>query len=178
MRRPIGGWFVASVVAVLLGIDQITKLWVQTNLKLYSSLEIIPQFFWVSYYTNHGAVGGIGRQSANTIPLLVVASALLIAVIVLAYRYVGNLIPLSWRMNLFVALSIAPLLSHAIDRLRQGYVVDFLHFAGVPVLFNFADVLPDIAIVLLALETVSYLRIRRQARAPLLTTGRDPEVYS
>jgi lipoprotein signal peptidase len=75
----------------------------------------------------------------------------------------------NWRVNLFFALSIAPLLSHLVDRLRQGYVVDFLHFGGLPI-FNFADLLPDIAIALLLAELVVLFRARRRPALPRLAT--------
>jgi signal peptidase II len=164
MRYPTGSWFVANLVVAMVAFDQLSKLWVQQNLPIYSSLEIIPSFFQLSHYINQGAIGGIGWRSPVTIPLLVAGSALLSLLLVVIYRYYSSHTRPSWRMKLFLALSIAPLLSHATDRLRQGYVVDFLHFPGLPV-FNFADLLPHVAFVLLAMEFVSQLRRRRRANA-------------
>ena len=176
MRRPTGGWLVAGVVAVLLGIDQLSKLWVQSNLSLYSSVDLVPELFRLSYYVNRGAIGGIGGHWQPTVPLLIGASAVLIGLLILLYRYYATHAAPSWRVSLFVALSITPLLSHAIDRLRQGYIVDFLHFAGLPV-FNFADLLPHVALVLLALELGGSFRARRPAKPRWLAAEDGVEAY-
>lgn len=176
MRRPIGGRFMAGVVLGLLGIDQLSKLWVQSNLSLYASVDLIPQFFQLSYYANRGAIAGIGWHSRSTIPMLVATSGMLIVLLILLYRHYARRAAPSWRVSLFVALSITPLLSHTIDRLRQGYIVDFLHFAGLPV-FNFADLLPHLAIVLLATEVAGYFRARGTAKARRLAAEDGVESY-
>ncbi len=162
MRRFTGAWFVCAAVALLLSLDQLSKLWVQNNLSLYATIDVIPNFFQLAYYANHGALGGIGWHFPLTIPILIVGSAMVIVLLALLYRQYTRLVAPSFRVELFVALATAPLLSHGVDRLRQGYVVDFLHFGGLPV-FNLADVMPHIAMILLAFEAAAFLRMRRQA---------------
>lgn len=153
-----------ALVGALLVLDQFSKFWIQGNVRPHSSVEIIPGILNLAHYANRGAIGGYGWQSPLTIPLLATGSVLLAGLIVVLYHYYCKLKPPSWRVRLFAALALTPLIAHTLDRLRQGYVVDFMQIGELPV-FNFADVLPHLAIIVLALEFAALIQARRR-RSP------------
>lgn len=146
-------------VALLVALDQVAKVWVQHNVPFRAQLPLVGDRLWLAHYANYGAVGGLGWDSPWVMPALIVAAILLIAGLLGGYRlysaYLGN----SWRMQLFLVLAVAPLVSTLADRLRLGYVVDFLYLPGMPV-FNLGDLLPHFAVVFVALEVVAVAKRR------------------
>lgn len=69
-------------------------------------------------------------------PFFVAISLIVIGVIVIAYRQLPNRQPY---LKLALALQLGGALGNLVDRVRFGYVVDFLDFHIWPV-FNLADV--------------------------------------
>ncbi len=140
-------------VAVLVLLDQAAKIWVQQNVPLRAQLPLVGDFLWLVHYANHGAVGGLGRDLPWLVPALVVAAVVLIVVLLVGYRLYCTYVGASWRGQGFVVLAVAALLCTLLDRVRLGYVIDYLHVPGYPV-FNLGDLLPHVGAVFLALEVV------------------------
>lgn len=124
--------------AAIVIFDQITKIWAINTLKGGKTITIIPNFFRFVYVENFGAAFGI-LQHKRWIFILISVIVILAILLLLLRNY--N------RLNLFVKISLAMLLGGAIgnfiDRVRLGYVVDFLSFRlfnayEFPV-FNIAD---------------------------------------
>ncbi len=151
--RTLSPRALAVGVAVLVSLDQAAKMWVQQNVPLRARLPLVGDALWLVHYANHGAVGGWGRDLPWLVPALIVASLVLIVALLVGYRLYSTCLGASWRGQGFVVLAVAALLSTMLDRVRLGYVIDFLHVPGYPV-FNFGDLLPHIGAVFLALEVV------------------------
>ncbi|MHB1005461.1 MAG: signal peptidase II [Chloroflexota bacterium] len=146
-------------VVVLVLIDQATKAWVMQNVPPRASLPLVGDFLRVAHYANYGAVGGFGYDVPWVVPALVVAAVTLIVLLLLGYRlYAARLGP-SWRLQVFLVLAVAALLGTLLDRVRLGYVVDFLNVSGLPV-FNIGDLLPNLGIVFVVLEMVAVVKRR------------------
>lgn len=129
--------FILSVAIVIL--DQLTKFWAVNTLKDGRTITIIPNFFRLVYVENFGAAFGI-LQNKRWI-FVIISIIVILAIVLLLLRNYSKLNP-------FVKISLAVLLGGAIgnfiDRIRLGYVVDFLSFRlfnayEFPV-FNIADV--------------------------------------
>jgi signal peptidase II len=106
----------------LLALDQITKIWAIEALAPYGSREVIPGFFSLTYVQNTGVAFGF---LAGHNWILGVAVALLLGVGLYWAR------ELDWRLrevNLVAALLLSGAVGNLIDRIRHGYVVDFLDF--------------------------------------------------
>ena len=43
------------IVIVLIAADQISKLWISSSMQLNQSIEVIKDFFYITYTTNTGA---------------------------------------------------------------------------------------------------------------------------
>ncbi|MDK2864392.1 MAG: signal peptidase [Thermotogota bacterium] len=103
-------------------------------MELYSSIEILDGFFKLTYVKNTGAAFGIFKHSLFF--LIIATGIMIIAIGVAAFI-------LSIRSSLLAAgfgLILGGAMGNFIDRLRMGYVVDFLHLSLWPTVFNIADV--------------------------------------
>lgn len=119
------------LILVIFSLDQITKLLISGHLPLNSSIPLWDGFFYLTLIHNSGAAFGILK---NQTILFVITS--LISIILIYINLAKE------KKNTIYSLSLALILSGAlgnlIDRLRFGYVIDFLDFRIWPV-FNVAD---------------------------------------
>jgi signal peptidase II len=138
---------VASVViaAGVLAADQLTKWLAQTYLTRMpdQSIPIVDDLIRLTYVANRGAAFGILQ---NQTLFFVVIGVGVIAVIVASYRYfpVNGVL-----LNLALGLQLGGAVGNLVDRIRNGYVVDFVDVAlrragagGTPLewpVFNLAD---------------------------------------
>lgn len=117
----------AAIAGAVVAFDQLTKIWVHTGLGLGESIELIPGFFRFTYIRNQGAAFGIFRSSA---PLF--RSIFFLSVPPIAMALIGFMIrsvPNTDRWQIFaMSLIFGGALGNYIDRLRFGYVIDFLDF--------------------------------------------------
>ncbi|HLF27012.1 MAG TPA: signal peptidase II [Anaerolineae bacterium] len=139
-----------SVVPLLIGgvvvLDQLTKWLVLTNLAPGQYIYPIPalaDLLAITHVTNTGIAFGLFKD-ANTF-LAIIA----IVVIVGLVRYVRAMPPERWLARLALALVLGGAIGNLIDRLRLGYVVDFVA-VGAFARFNVSDSAISIGIVLLA----------------------------
>ena len=126
-------WSIALLV-ILIGADQALKYWTVTHLALGESTALLPGVLQLTRLHNYGAAWS--SLSGKTVVLLIVTTALLIAV---AWLLVKKIV----RHRLGVAAGLFILgggLGNMIDRVTQGYVVDFLYFKLINFpIFNVAD---------------------------------------
>ncbi|MDP2935737.1 MAG: signal peptidase II [Dehalococcoidia bacterium] len=138
---PPRGLIVLMALLVIAG-DQYSKVWVTSNLVMGQSL---PQDAPVrlSYVVNTGAAFGILPQYSF---FLVVIAFLVIAIVLLYQRYLpgGNHVIMA-----ALGLQMGGAIGNLIDRLRFGYVIDFVDIRVWPV-FNLADFSISLGVALLA----------------------------
>lgn len=125
----MGIYIFIGILAVI--VDQISKLLVQRNM-YGSEISIIDNVFSLTYVENFGAAWGIFSEWDF---LLKVLPPVLI-VIILIYLYKSK--PDKFEI-LSGTLVISGAIGNFIDRIRLGYVIDFIDFKFWPV-FNFADI--------------------------------------
>jgi signal peptidase II len=157
------GYLLVSVGVLFL--DQWSKGIITRALGLHESREILGDFFLLTSVRNSGAAFGLFanfESSIKSIFLNSVAVAAFIAVSLYAFRSHFK----SVRLQLGLALVLGGAVGNLVDRVRFGYVVDFLLF-GVgghywPA-FNVADSAICVGVGLLALDM---LRQKTSAPAP------------
>ncbi|MBI5885777.1 MAG: signal peptidase II [Deltaproteobacteria bacterium] len=110
---------VAIAVAV---IDQITKTVVATNLRLAESVPVIPGLLNLVHYRNTGAAFSILASSGQwkTVFLAATSVVALIIIYIVARQAKGR------GRSAALGLIAGGAVGNLIDRLRFGYVVDFL----------------------------------------------------
>ncbi len=128
--------FPLLITIAITALDQATKLWVRADFRLYESRELIPGFFNLTYVRNPGAAWGI--LGGQTTFLTLLSLVMLIVIFVFRRSFLND----TWDHRLALGCMGGGILGNLMDRVRWGYVVDFLdfHIAGYhwPV-FNVAD---------------------------------------
>ncbi len=136
-----------AVTGGVLLIDQITKRVVVSNLALYESVQPLPAlspYFQITRSFNTGAAFGFLADTGFSGMLFLIVA--LVVTVALLWNYT-QLPPGAWGSRLAIALIIGGALGNAIDRVRYGHVVDFIHYQ-IPSLISNVSNLADHAIVL------------------------------
>lgn len=109
-----------SIAVALL--DQVTKYWIRARLDLGGFITAIPSFLDLRYVQNTGAAWGM-LEGLNH--WLVPLSLIMLVVIVRFRHHVMNG---AWVPDLSCGLIAGGIVGNLLDRIRLGYVVDFLDF--------------------------------------------------
>ncbi|RKI39834.1 signal peptidase II [bacterium D16-51] len=124
------------IFSLLLGLDQVTKHLAVIHLKGQEPFPFIQDVFELQYLENFGAAFGVLQN--QRILLLAVTSIVLLLLCFLYWK-----IPAGKRyfpMQCTIVLIAAGAVGNLIDRLLQGYVVDFFYFKLIDFpIFNVAD---------------------------------------
>ena len=140
--------FLISLVSLL--VDRVIKVLVVRNISLLERVEIIPNFFNLTYVTNEGAAFSI--LSGNVL-FLIIVSFLALALIVFYYLFDENTSNVE---KTIIAFLIGGILGNLYDRIFYGHVVDYLEFIifgrTFPI-FNFADIVIVLSITALCIVT-------------------------
>ena len=154
-----------SVVFLLIGlliliIDQLSKVWIRTNLSEGQALFELG-FFRITHITNTGAAFGLfqGHQFALTIFSLV-ASAAILGYALFFYRRFPLLDNMSNRIAL--GLILGGTVGNLIDRLNPNLegVTDFISI-GIWPTFNVADSAVTVGAILFAYSLLRLLRAEK-----------------
>ena len=165
MAKPNTPWMVAAAIFI---VDQISKIIIIGPLALQArgSIELLPIFNF-TWTENRGISLGLGQATSDTGRWLLVA---LTAAIALGVAwFIRREQQSADRMAL--ALVLGGALGNIVDRVRLGFVVDFLdlHIRGIPsymcpsydngvcrpfLIFNVADAAISIGVVILLLRAI------------------------
>lgn len=141
--------FGIALAAIVL--DQLTKAWMISGLDLreVGQIPLLGSFFRFSWVENRGVSFGLFGDGSGRWWLSAFSIGVAIALGVWAMRQSRPLVLTA------IGLLIGGALGNAIDRIRFGYVVDFLDFSGTglfPWVFNVADSAITIGVVLLLVD--------------------------
>ncbi|PIQ86624.1 MAG: signal peptidase II [Candidatus Omnitrophica bacterium CG11_big_fil_rev_8_21_14_0_20_43_6] len=132
------------IIISVIVLDQFTKFLALKFLQLNTPVPLIKNFLNLTLVHNRGAAFGIFQ---NQLFLFVLVSLFAIGLILQNLKSKTNSIMLKLSLSLILGGAIGNL----IDRLRFGFVVDFLDLRVWPV-FNFADSVITIAAFVLTWE--------------------------
>ncbi|MBE5881116.1 MAG: signal peptidase II [Lachnospiraceae bacterium] len=125
------------IFAILVVLDQVTKMIAVEHLKDKPSIELIPGVFELQYLENRGAAFGMLQNGkvffvfAAVVMLTAIVFVLIKAPVSRKYR--------PW--HVFLVMIAAGGIGNMIDRLRLDYVVDFFYFSLINFpIFNVADI--------------------------------------
>ena len=153
-----------AVLGILLVIlDAFSKDAVQRSLADGSTIDLLPFLQLVLVYNRGAAFGFLGEASGWQLPFFAAVGVIVSSVIVI--RLVRAAATQKW-FEVALVLILAGAIGNLIDRIRVGYVVDFiaLYYGGwrFPA-FNVADMAIFLGAVMLVLELLGMLP-RRKAR--------------
>lgn len=143
-------WMLLVLVTIpVFVIDQLSKVWLSDVLLRYN--RPVPLLFdWVqlAYHENTGVAFGLFPDQGG---LLSIGAGLVLLLLALTYQYI---LPADSRwITVAVGMIFGGGLSNLVDRIRQGYVVDFIQFGWWPV-FNLADSAITIGVAALAFHII------------------------
>lgn len=140
----------ALVSVLVIALDQYTKYLVKDSFMPDESRIVVPHALWFTYVQNqHGAFGLFG---SHPLVLAAAASAVLVSFFIW-YRHERG----GWDTHIAFALVLGGAVGNILDRIRLGYVVDFVDLHWFPV-FNVADSCITIGVCLLLYRMIVHER--------------------
>jgi signal peptidase II len=132
------------VAALVVTLDQLSKLWIDAN---RPQIVLLPGFLDLVYVRNYGAIFGLFHSHTELFIALGIAGS----VIILVFLYYFP--PATTVGTVSFALILSGAVGNLIDRIRLGYVIDFISihlqdlFHWFP--FNIADAALTVGILML-----------------------------
>jgi len=153
MKRPLPYLLVMAAIVLL---DQGTKAIVVRSLDLHQYLPLVDGLLSLSHVRNRGAAFGLLSDWEVPFQSGVLAALGVAALLAIAFYFVR--LPASARLpRLALALVLGGAVGNLIDRLRLGYVVDFVHVYWRQHQwpdFNVADSAITVGVTLLVLDVL------------------------
>ena len=153
------------VAALVVLVDQLSKYLVMARLGTGQFWEIAPWLapvFRVTHVTNTGAAFGLFREWGD---FFVVVATIVVVAIIFYYHHLPDG---QWLMRVALGLQLGGAIGNLVDRLCQGFVVDFIDLNFWPLrewpVFNVADSSIVAGVVLLALLMIWEERCGREKR--------------
>ena len=135
-------------------LDQIVKAIVRSEIALNESITVIPGFFDLTRVHNTGTAFGFMNATDFPFKTLILACVAIGALAALA-MYAATLPADQWLARIGLALILGGAAGNLIDRITEGYVVDFVdlywsgwHFWA----FNVADASITVGVALMILD--------------------------
>jgi len=142
--RPVWGWFLGLAALVLVA-DQLTKAWLTSFLAPGESVRVVDDLLRLVHGQNAGGLFGLLQGQALPFALV----SLVVVGLIVGYHARSGRNPY---LSVTLGLLLGGALGNLLDRLRLGYVVDFVD-AGIGSVrwytFNVADAAISLAILLL-----------------------------
>jgi signal peptidase II len=163
-RIPLVWWLSLAVILA----DQLAKAIVRATLPLYDSHTLIPGLMDFTHVRNAGVAFGLMNDADIAAPLKAAATTGMAALALVGIGLYARHLKYEERLaRIGLSLILGGALGNLIDRLRQGYVIDFVdvyfrgwHFWA----FNVADASITIGAVLVFLDL---LVVTRHASHPV-----------
>jgi len=144
--------WVGSIVGIIVVLDQITKHIVETSIRLYEVVTVIPGFFNLTNVRNKGAAFSLFSTAPDGFRSVFFIGVTLAAVVVIAMV----LRKTHERLQVFAFSHIlGGAVGNVIDRVRYGEVVDFIQWYYRSYYwpsFNVADSAITVGVLLLAID--------------------------
>ena len=149
---PLRGLLFLGLAVLVIVLDQLTKRMAEDRLRGQRSVPMVDDILRLTYVENRGAAFGLLQDQTA---FFVLVGIIVIGVIAMSYRYLPRS---GFLLHLALGLMLGGAIGNLIDRVRQGYVVDFVDFgyrANWWPVFNVADSAIVIGVALMALNALS-----------------------
>jgi len=161
----MGSRYTFFAIITLLGLiaDQLTKIYIDRTMKLFDSIQIIENFFNITYLRNRGAAFSFLSEASWRLPFFIAVTVIAGIAILVAFHKLRDNQKLA---QISMAMIFSGAIGNLIDRVRMGEVIDFLdahwykhHWPA----FNVADSLICVGVFLLAIDML--LEEKRKSKA-------------
>jgi signal peptidase II len=161
--------FLLTLAALVIALDQYTKMLVRTNLALeeyWSPWPWLEPYVRIVHWKNTGAAFGMLQGFGDVFTVL----AFLVAIAII--YYFPQVPRGDWVLRLAMGLQLGGALGNLIDRLVQGHVTDFISVGTFPV-FNVADASISTGVAVLVLGM--WFRERKSEQSEPVSHGERSE---
>ena len=146
---------VSISVILLILLDQLTKIWAVVRLKDQPEISLIRGVFELQYLENRGSAFGMMQGARVFFIISTIVLFLLVCVIYIRIPKEKMYLPL----RVIAVLFLAGAAGNFIDRVRQGFVVDFFYFSLINFpIFNVADIYVTTATIALTVFILFYYK--------------------
>ena len=146
---------VSISVILLILLDQLTKIWAVVRLKDQPAISLIRGVFELQYLENCGSAFGMMQGARVFFIISTIVLFLLVCVIYVRIPKEKMYLPL----RVIAVLFLAGAAGNFIDRVRQGFVVDFFYFSLINFpIFNVADIYVTTATIALIVFILFYYK--------------------
>ncbi len=138
-----------TISIVIFLIDQIVKLFIINNMKVYEKITIIRNFFDIYYVRNEGAA--FSTLWGERIIFIMIGIIVLISI----HTYIEKKNNIKLLEQVILGLLTGGILGNLFDRIIHGYVIDFLSFTVFGysfAVFNVADVAIVVSCLIMIIE--------------------------
>jgi signal peptidase II len=164
-----------GLLGAVVVLDQVTKALISRSMDLHEYVPVIDGILSLSHVRNQGAAFGVLSNAGLPHQPVLLSAVSLVALAAIAVYFVR--LPASARMpRIALSLVLGGAIGNLVDRVRLGYVVDFVHVFWRDHVwpdFNVADSAITVGVALLVLDV---LRSRRgeTTSAPDVDTNPTP----
>lgn len=153
-NRYVKYFFLCLLTVILTMLDQLSKYLVVNKLDLNKTYSIVKYVFSFEYLENKGIAFGMlsGKMVLINIFVIIISLFIIYFVVILEKSINKNnkLFAKFTFLQIICSFLVAGALGNIIDRLRLGYVVDFIKFDFINFpTFNVADCYVTVSVVLL-----------------------------
>jgi signal peptidase II len=149
-----------GLLGAVVVLDQVTKALISRSMDLHEYVPVIDGILSLSHVRNQGAAFGVLSNAGLPHQPVLLSAVSLVALAAIAVYFVR--LPASARMpRIALSLVLGGAIGNLVDRVRLGYVVDFVHVFWRDHVwpdFNVADSAITVGVALLVLDV---LRSRR-----------------
>jgi signal peptidase II len=139
--------FYLIISLLIVTFDYIIKLKVKNNMNVGESINVVGNFFKITYIQNNGAAFGMLQEQQN---LFLIVGFITIVFLVNLFLKTEDKIT-----KIAISMVIGGAIGNIVDRILYGYVVDMFDFNGVwSYIFNFADICVVLGVALLTLGII------------------------
>jgi signal peptidase II len=121
------------IIAAVIALDQFTKFLVVTRLMPIGDYSVLSGLLEFTYVENRGIAFGMFQDQRWF--FVVATSIIAIVVLVFIFKMFKDYV----FFTICLSLIFGGAIGNIIDRIRFGYVTDFIHFSFFPPVFNIAD---------------------------------------
>lgn len=165
--RQSGRWTPLLIVAFVIVLDRLTKLYIQLELTSWSAISVVPGLFRIVHTENPGAAFGILAEGNSVVRAAVLIGISSLVLVFVASALWSRTTSFTGGLSRFgLALILGGAIGNMLDRILRGTVTDFLEVYNgswsFPA-FNVADSAITIGSIILLVEL---LRPRRKQVHP------------
>ena len=143
-------WYSAFIIAVLLAIDLISKIWIRANIPLYELTTLIPNLIDLTHVQNRGVSFSFLSDLNDSIRLPLLIGVSVLATTGMIFYQLRYWLDLDEWTKHGLTWILPGAMGILVDRAWFGQVTDFFHFRWFEVSFfvnNFADIFISFGVI-------------------------------